>query len=51
MRRTVTEEKKLDFRLTTKVFDENKSETCTVLSGRNDSGTGYHENNNSSCVP
>lgn len=51
MRRTVTEEKKLDFRLTTKVFDENKSETCTVLSGRNDSGTGCHENNNSSCAP
>ena len=48
MRKTVTEEKKLEFRLTTKVFDENKSEVCTVLSGKNDSGIGCPGNANCS---
>lgn len=50
VRKTVSKESKLDFKLITKVSDESKKEKCTVLNGKNNNGIGCQGNTNYSCA-
>lgn len=50
VRKTVSKESKLDFKLITKVFDESKKEKCTALSSKNNNGIGCQGNTNCSCA-
>lgn len=50
MRKTVSKENKVDFKVIRKVFDESKRKTCTVLNGKNNHGIGCQGNTNCSCA-